>query len=113
MVVVGVLFLALAYVATYYWAEGLWFDELGFLSEFLGRSRTQLILGTSTLFTSLAFTFFNFNVAKRLQFNRNCLIPNQANLSVGLGLNQLLPVLFVIGTLICAGLFHHIQLPRA
>ncbi|MEL7141438.1 MAG: UPF0182 family protein [Cyanobacteria bacterium J06631_9] len=109
-VIAGVLILALAYVATYYWAEGLWFEELGFLSEFLVRSRTQLILGSCTLFASLAFTFFNFNAAKRLQFNRNCLIPNQANLSVGLGLNQLLPVLFVVSTLICAGLFHHIQL---
>ena len=107
---VGLIVISIAYVVTYYWAEGLWFDELNFLSEFVVRSRTQLILGTSTLLTSLAFIFFNFNVAKRLQFNRNCLLPNQVNLSIGLGLRALLPVLFSIGVVIGAGLFHHIQL---
>ncbi|MEM9947093.1 MAG: UPF0182 family protein, partial [Cyanobacteria bacterium P01_D01_bin.36] len=108
---VGALLTAMiAYIVTYYWAEGLWFQELGFLSEFVLRSRTQIILGIVTFIASLGFTFFNFSIAKRLQFNRNCILPNQANLSIGLGLRALLPVLFVIGTVICAGLFHHIQL---
>ncbi|MEL6940577.1 MAG: UPF0182 family protein, partial [Cyanobacteria bacterium J06598_1] len=107
---VALLLVALAYVVTYYWAEGLWFDELGFLAEFAERSRTQIILGTVTFFASLAFIFFNFNVAERLQFNRNCILPNQANLSIGLGLKSLLPVLLIIGTVIGAGVFHHIQL---
>ncbi len=107
----GVLVLvAVAFVVSYYWAEGLWFEQLGFLGEFVLRSRTQIILGTATFFASLAFTFFNFNVAKQLQFNRNCILPNQANLSIGLGLRALLPVLLIIGAVICAGLFHHIQL---
>ncbi len=109
----GMLAIVIAYVVTYYWAEGLWFEEVGFLSEFVVRSRTQLLLGTLTLVTSLAFTFFNFSVAKRLQFNRNCILPNQANLSVGLGLRSLLPVLLVLGLVIGAGLFHHIQLAVA
>ncbi|MGB5915439.1 MAG: UPF0182 family protein, partial [Phormidesmis sp.] len=106
----GLLVLAVAYAVTYYLAEGLWFDELGFLSEFVVRSRTQIILGTFTLLVSLGFTFFNFNVAERLQFNRNCLLPNQANLGIGMGLRALLPVLLLIGIVICAGLFHYIQL---
>ena len=50
-------------VVTYYWAEGLWFDELGFLSEFLVRSRTQIALGSITLLASLGFIFFNFNMS--------------------------------------------------
>ena len=108
---VGALLLAaIAYIITYYWAEGLWFEELGFLSEFVLRSRAQIILGLVTFLASLGFTFFNFSVAKRLQFNRNCILPNQANLSVGLGLKSLLPVLLLIGAVIGAGLFHHIQL---
>ncbi len=60
LLVASVLLVALAYVATDYWAEGLWFTELGFLSEFFVRSRTQIILGAFTLFASLGFTFFNF-----------------------------------------------------
>ncbi len=106
----SLLVLAVAYAVTYYLAEGLWFDELGFLDEFVVRSRTQIMLGTFTLLASLGFTFFNFDVAKRLQFNRNCLLPNQANLSVGLGLRALLPVLLLIGIVIGSGLFYYIQL---
>ncbi|MEL6160786.1 MAG: UPF0182 family protein, partial [Cyanobacteria bacterium J06627_32] len=99
--------LGLAYVGTYYWAEGLWFRELGFLAEFLLRSRTQLILGTLTLLSSLSFIFFNLSISKRLQFSQNCILPNAANLSVGLGLQSLLPVLFVLSLVIGTGLFHH------
>ncbi|MEO1623188.1 MAG: UPF0182 family protein, partial [Cyanobacteria bacterium J06632_3] len=110
LVVVLVLLLALAQVATYYWAEGLWFDELGFLAEFLLRSRTQIALGTFALLASLGFTFFNLNLAERLQFNRNCILPNQANLSIGLGLKGFLPVIFFLGAVIGAGLFHHGQI---
>ncbi len=106
----AVVLLVLAYVATDYWAEGLWFDELGFLSEFWVRSRTQILLGSITLFASLGFTFFNFNTADKLQFNRNCLLPNQANLSVGLGLKALLPILFFLGVVISSGLFHHVRI---
>ena len=107
---VGALVVVIAYILTYYWAEGLWFQELGFLAEFVLRSRTQIILGTVTFFASLAFIFFNFSVAKRLQFNRNCILPNQANLSIGLGLSALLPVLFIIGAVICSRLLYHMQL---
>ncbi len=102
--------LVLAYVATDYWAEGLWFDELGFLTEFWVRSRTQILLGSIILFASLGFTFFNFSTADKLQFNRNCLLPNQANLSVGLGLRALLPILFFLGVVISSGLFHHVRI---
>ncbi|MEL6468261.1 MAG: UPF0182 family protein [Cyanobacteria bacterium J06623_4] len=102
--------LGFAYVATYYWAEGLWFRELGFLAEFWLRSRTQLILGTLTLLSSLGFIFVNLNVAKRLQFNQNCILPNASNLSVGLGLRSLLPVLFILSLVIGTGLFHHGQI---
>ncbi|MEM8503132.1 MAG: UPF0182 family protein [Cyanobacteria bacterium P01_D01_bin.1] len=109
-VTAAVLLLVLSYVATDYWAEGLWFDELGFLSEFWVRSRTQLLLGSITLFASLGFTFFNFNTAEKLKFNRNCLLPNQANLSIGIGLRALLPVLFCLGVIISSGLFHHIRI---
>ncbi len=113
LLVASVLLIALAYVATDYWAEGLWFTELGFLSEFFVRSRTQIILGAFTLFASLGFTFFNFNTAEKLQFNRNCLLPNQANLSIGLGLKALLPILFLLGAVISSGLVHHVRIAIA
>ena len=106
----GIVSLILIYVATDYWAEGLWFGELGFLSEFLLRSRTQILLGTVTLFGSLGIIFANFNAAKQLKFNRNCLLPNQANLNIGLGLKALLPVLFFLGFVISENLLHHTQI---
>ncbi len=96
-----------AYVITYYMAEGLWFDELNFADEFWLRSRVQLGLGLTVLFTSLAATFYNLRVADRLQFNQNCLLPNQANLRTGLGLKGLLPLLILLSTLISAGLLYH------
>ncbi|MBE9060734.1 UPF0182 family protein [cf. Phormidesmis sp. LEGE 11477] len=108
--ITGFLVLLLAYVATYYWAEGLWFEELDFLSEFLLRSRTQILLGAITLFGSLGFVFANFNAAEQLKFNRNCLLPNQANLSIGLGLRTLLPILFFLGFAISGNLLHHAQI---
>lgn len=102
--------LAAAHIVTYYWAEGLWFATLGFLPEFWLRSLTQLILGLFTLVVSLSIAFFNLNLATRLQFNQNCLLPNQANLRTGLGLRWLLPVLFGLGLVIGANLVYHAQL---
>ncbi|MGB7087707.1 MAG: UPF0182 family protein [Phormidesmis sp.] len=107
----GLLVLVVAiFVGTYYWAEALWFDELSFLSEFLLRSRTQVILGVFTLLTSLGVIFYNLNLAERLQFNQNCLLPNQANLKIGLGLRALIPVLVGVGLLLSAGLLYHVYL---
>jgi len=74
-VVSTVLLLLAAYITTYYWAEGLWFAELSFADEFWLRSLTQLGLGLFTLLTSLSICFFNLNLATRLQFNQNCLLP--------------------------------------
>lgn len=99
--------LIVAYVITYYWAEGLWFNELNFADEFWLRSRTQLGLGLAVLLTSLGITFYNLQLADRLQFNQNCLLPNQANLRTGLGLKALLPVLLGMGLLLSAGLIYH------
>ncbi|MEL7400359.1 MAG: UPF0182 family protein, partial [Pseudomonadota bacterium] len=103
----GLLLLTAALVGTYYWAEGLWFAELGYLPEFLLRSRTQIDLGCFTFLVSLAITFYNLNVARKLQFNQNCLLPNQANLRVGLGLKGLLPAIMGLGLLLSAGLLYH------
>jgi len=99
-VVSTVLLLLAAYITTYYWAEGLWFAELSFADEFWLRSLTQLGLGLFTLLTSLSICFFNLNLATRLQFNQNCLLPNQANLQTGLGLRRLLPTTLGLGVVI-------------
>ncbi|MEL6776528.1 MAG: UPF0182 family protein [Cyanobacteria bacterium J06597_16] len=99
-----------AYIATYYWAEGLWFAELNYLSEFLLRSRTQLALGLTTLLLSLGIAFYNLNLANKLQINQNCLLPNQENLRVGLGLKTLLATLMALGILLSSGLFYHLYL---
>jgi uncharacterized protein len=101
------LLIAVAYVATYYWAEGLWFGELNFLDEFWLRSRTQLGLGLGLFSLSLAIVFFNLRVANQLQFNQNCLLPNQANLRIGLGLRALLPLLMGIALLLSAQMLYH------
>ncbi len=102
--------LGVAYIATYYWAEGLWFAELNFLDEFWLRSRTQIALGLSMTIASLVIIFANFNRANRLQAQQNCLLPNQANLRTGLGLKGLLPVLMLIGLLLSSGLLYHAYL---
>lgn len=104
-----VLIAAIAHTITYFWAEGLWFNELGFLSEFVLRSRTQILLGLISILASLGFIFFNFNTATKLQFNKNCILPNQANLSVGLGLRWLLIVLFVLGVVVSVDVLHHVE----
>jgi uncharacterized protein len=104
---VGGLLLLVAYIATYYWAEGLWFRELNFLDEFWLRSRTQIGLGLGLSFISLGIIFFNLRVANQLQVSQNCLLPNQANLRTGLGLKALLPILMSIGLLLSAELLYH------
>lgn len=104
-----VLFSAI-YVATYYWAEGLWFAELNYLPAFLLRSRAQIALGLCMFSASLGIAFYHLNLADRLQFNQNCLLPNQANLRVGLGLKALLPALMGLGVLLSAGLLYHVHL---
>ncbi|MGI8934933.1 MAG: UPF0182 family protein [Phormidesmis sp.] len=110
LIVISLMLLAATYIVTYYWAEGLWFDELNFLGEFWLRSLTQLVLGLFTLFASLAIAFFNLNLATRLQYNQNCLLPNQANLRTGLGLQWLLPVMLGLGIGIGADLLYHTYL---
>ncbi len=110
LVTATLILVAAAYIVTYYWAEGLWFDELNFLSEFWLRSLTQLVLGLFTLAASLAISFFNLNLATRLQYNQNCLLPNQANLRTGLGLQWLIPVMLGLGVVIGADLVYHAHL---
>ncbi len=107
------LLLTVAYIATIatdYLAEGLWFGELSFAAEFWLRSRAQLILAALALIVSLMVAFSNLNLALQLQFNQNCLLPNQANLRSGLGLRGLLPVLFGLGIAMGAGLLYTAQL---
>ena len=102
--------LTIAYIVTSYWAEGLWFADLDYLSEFWLRSLAQLALGLFTLVASLGAVFFNLNLAFRLRFNQNCLLPNQANLRSGMGLKGLLPVLFGLGAVVSADLLYHAHL---
>ncbi len=101
------LLLAGAYIASYYWAEGLWFGELNFLDEFWLRSRTQLGLGLGLSIISLGIIACNLKVASQLRFSQNCLLPNQANLRTGLGLKALLPLLLAISLLLSTELLYH------
>jgi uncharacterized protein len=89
------LLLAAAYVATYYWAEGLWFGELNFLDEFWQRSRAQIALGASVLIVSLLISFFNLNLATRL------------------GLRKLLPLIFSLAMVLGGSLLYHLYLATA
>ncbi|MEM6450626.1 MAG: UPF0182 family protein [Cyanobacteria bacterium P01_D01_bin.105] len=99
--------LAALYTATYFWAEGLWFQELAFLNEFWLRSRTQVASGLITLLVSLGITFFNLRLADRLQFNQSCLLPTRKNLRRSLGLRGLLLVLIGLGLFIGGLLVYH------
>ena len=99
-----------AYVATYYWAESLWFAELDFAREFRVRSLAQLGLGFSIFAASLGFALFNLNVEKRFEFNESCLLPNQSNLRAGLGLRLLLPLLLGLGMVVGGALLYHFEL---
>ena len=107
---VGVFVFISVYVATYYWAESLWFAELDFASVFRVRSLAQLGLGFFVFAASLGFALFNLNIEKRYEFNENCLLPNQTNLQVGLGLRLLLPLLLALGTIVGGALLYHINL---
>ena len=107
---VAVFILISAYVATYYWAESLWFAELDFAREFRLRSVAQLGLGFSVFAASLGFSLFNLNVEKRFEFNESCLLPNQSNLRAGLGLRLLLPLLVGLGMVVGGALLYHVEL---
>ncbi len=106
----AVIILISAYVATYYWAESLWFAELDFAREFRLRSVAQLGLGFSVFAISLGFSLFNLNVEKRFEFNESCLLPNQSNLRVGLGLRSLLPLMLMLGMVVGGALLYHVEL---
>ncbi|PZO21881.1 MAG: hypothetical protein DCF25_04240 [Leptolyngbya foveolarum] len=108
---IGAVFILIsAYVATYYWAESLWFAELDFAREFRLRSVAQLGLGFSIFAASLIFALFNLNVEKRFEFNESCLLPNQSNLRAGLGLRLLLPLALGLGMVVGGALLYHVEL---
>ena len=108
VLILGALFLLIAlYALTYYWAEGLWFQELNFLDEFWLRSQTKIFSGLLTLLISLSVTFYNLRLADRLSFSDNCLLPTQRNLRNTLGLRGLLPVLLGLGLVIGGILTYH------
>ena len=106
----AVFILISAYVATYYWAESLWFAELNFADVFRVRSLAQLGLGFFVFAASLGFAFFNLNVEQRFEFNESCLLPNQSNLKAGLGLRLLLPLLLGLGMVVGGALLYHVEL---
>ena len=107
----GILFILISvYVATYYWAESLWFAELNFANAFRVRSLAQLGLGFFVFVASLGFALFNLNIEKRFEFNESCLLPNQSNLRAGLGLRLLLPLALALGIVVGGTLLYHIQL---
>ena len=99
-----------AYVATYYWAESLWFAELDFAGAFQVRSLAQLGLGFFVFAASLGFVLFNLNIEKRYEFNESCLLPNQSNLRAGFGLRLLLPILLALGMVVGGALLYHVDL---
>ncbi|MGB3769271.1 MAG: UPF0182 family protein [Phormidesmis sp.] len=99
-----------AYVATYYWAESLWFAELNFADAFRVRSLAQLGIGFFVFAASLGFALFNLNIEKRFEFNESCLLPNQSNLRAGLGLRLLLPLLLGLGMTVGGALLYHVEL---
>jgi len=108
VLILTVCFLLVAvYAATYYWAESLWFQELGFLNEFWLRSQTKVFCGLIVLLVSLGITFFNLRLADRLRFRENCLLPTQRNLRSSLGLKGLLAGLLGLGLIIGGLLVYH------
>ena len=106
----GIIVLISAYVATYYWAESLWFADLAFGDVFRRRSLAQLGIGFAVFAASVGFALFNLNVEKRYEFNESCLLPNQANLQVGLGLRLLLPLVLGLGMVVGGALLYHVEL---
>ena len=107
---VAIFALVSAYVATYYWAESLWFAELDFANAFRVRSLAQLGIGFFVFAASLGFALFNLNIEKRFEFNESCLLPNQSNLKAGLGLRLLLPLVLGLGMTVGGALLYHVEL---
>lgn len=105
--------LTLGHILTYLWAEGLWFQDLDYFYAYGLRVRMQAGLGGLAFLGSLAIALANLRLAQRLQFNRYCVLPNQASLRSGLGLRWLLPLGLGLGLLIGLVLIYHGQIAIA
>lgn len=106
-------FLILAHILTYLWAEGLWFQDLNYFYAYGLRVRVQTGLGGLAFLGSLGIALINLWLVQRLQFNRYCVLPNQASLRSGLSLRWLLPLGLGLGLLIGLVLLYHGQLAIA
>ncbi|MEO1592372.1 MAG: UPF0182 family protein, partial [Cyanobacteria bacterium J06632_22] len=97
-------------ILTYFIAEGLWFESVGYLKAFWLRLQTQLGLGGLGLLGSFGFTLTNLLRAKRLSVDDNCILPNPSNRRIGIGLSGLLPLAVGLAVLVLVLLLYHGQL---
>ncbi|MEL6247763.1 MAG: UPF0182 family protein [Cyanobacteria bacterium J06627_15] len=97
-------------IVTYFAAEGLWFESVGYLEAFWLRLQTQLLLGGVGLLGSFGFTLTNLMRARRLSFDDNCILPDSKNRRAGVGLTGLLPLVMGLAVLVLVLLLYHGQL---
>ncbi|MEO0540874.1 MAG: UPF0182 family protein [Cyanobacteria bacterium P01_A01_bin.105] len=97
-------------IVTYFMAEGLWFESLGYSQAFWLRLQAQLGLGLMGLVGSFGFALANLLRARQLSVDDNCILPNPSNRQVGLGLTRLLPLTVGLTLLVLLVLLYHGQL---
>lgn len=91
-------------VLRYFWAEGLWFAQVGFLPAFWLQLQARLSLGVLAFGGSFGFALLNLGIARRL----NPLVVKTTEMP-HIGLRQLLGLSLTLALLIGGLLVYHAQ----
>ncbi|MFE4105472.1 UPF0182 family protein [Almyronema epifaneia] len=94
-------------IATFFGAEGLWFQDVNYLSVFWLRLRTQISLGLFFFLTSLAVLGGNLWLTQRWAYLK---VEGDRRSRRGIGLRWLLLISFVLGLLIAIQLLYQAQI---
>lgn len=98
-------------IVTKIYVEILWFQELGYLTTFLFRFQTKIILGIATFIISASFLWLNLNLAEKHSWSQekfNSLDSyHLQSQSPPLKLRYLIPILLGFSLLIAFGLVYY------
>ncbi|NEQ32589.1 MAG: COG1615 family transporter, partial [Leptolyngbya sp. SIO4C5] len=93
-------------IATFFGAEGLWFQEVDYLSVFWLRLRTQVSLGLFFFLSSLGILGGNLWLTQRWAYVK---VEGDRRSRQGIGLRWLLLITFGLGLLMAVQLLYHAQ----
>lgn len=95
---------------TYFWAEGLWFQEVNYLSVFWIRFGIQVILGFLAFGLSFAWLSINLALAQRWRYRSASSQPMGSDRPSGLRLRSLLPLTLGLALLMGMMVLYQAQL---